>query len=161
MVQRWAKGYTMTEIVVVLTVISILAVVSVPTYLAVRQNVGENSGAAALRGYVAKARQVAGEPGNGYSYPVDLADRLASNDSRIVVSPSFGENTVSVARESGDVVVFARMGSDGSCLVVRDDIATDTQVYGVDRGTANCIASAVAGVSLSGDGTHPTDIDLP
>lgn len=151
----------MTEIVVVLTVIGILAVVSVPTYLAVRGNVSSNNHTMALRGFVAKARQIAAEGGNGYSYPSDLAARLAANDTRIVESASFGEATISVARESSDVVVFTRMGSDGACYAVRDDIATDTQVYGVDPAGASCTASSVSGVVFTGDVVEPTVVEFP
>ncbi len=158
---RNPRGFTITEVVVVLVVTGILATIAVPTYQAIRQNTNRNSQNMALTGYVAKARQVASRVGNQYQYPADLVEELNALDGKISDAASVGENTVSSWRESGEVVVFARLGANGRCYLVRDDIASDTQTYAYDPEPSECRASLANGLGITGELNNPNTIALP
>jgi prepilin-type N-terminal cleavage/methylation domain-containing protein len=158
--RRRKKAFTLTEISIVLVVIGLLAAVAVPTYRATRANTQENSNVLSLAGFVAKARKVASMEGNQYSYPVDLPEVLNGMDDRIVESASFGPQFVSVWRVDSNIVVFAQMDEGGKCMIVRDDIASDTQKYAMDASTSNCMASETSGVLIEGSTTQPNVVDL-
>lgn len=159
--QRGKRGFTLTEVVVVLVVLGILSTIAVPTYHAVRQATNRKTQNMSLTGYVAKARQVASRPGNQYQYPANLVEDLTALDERITDGASTGETVVSGWRASADVVVFARLGSNGGCYLIQDDIVADEQTYAYDADPSQCVASGSYGLSITGGIDNPNNLDLP
>ena len=158
---RARRGFTLTEIVIVLMVIAILGTIAVPTYHAVRGNTERNKQGLTLLGYVSKARQVAARDGNMYQYPADLIAQMSATDPKVTDGASVNENMISGRRVDADVVVFAAMSNDGRCYIIKDDIASDAQTYAIDPNPVACEALKAAGLDITGAQEDPNNVDLP
>ena len=158
---RRRRGFTLTEIVIVIMVIGILGTIAVPSYQAVRRGTERNSHTMTLLGYTSKARQIAAREGNQYQYPADLIAELVAIDAKVSDGVSPNENVISGWRESTDAVVFARRGNDGRCYIVRDDIASDAQTYAFDPDPSACEAARTNGLAITGSRENPNSIELP
>ncbi len=157
---RARRGFTLSEITIILVVLGVLAGVFIPAYLAVHNNSADAGGAMALSGAVTQARGVAARQGNHYQYPADLAVELDSMNPKYTDAAAFSNTDVSVYRSSSDVAYFATLIDGKRCVVARDDIATDTQTYAVDEENSACVAANADGKVITGTYDKPSTIDV-
>jgi len=157
---RTRRGFTLSEITIILVVLGILTTVGIPTYIAVHNNVANTSGSMVLTGAVSQARRVASRQGNHYQYPADLAVALDSMNSKYTDTAAFNNTDVSVYRSSSDVAYFATLIEGERCVIVKDDITTDTQVYAVDNENSDCTAANADGKLITGTYELPNTIDI-
>jgi prepilin-type N-terminal cleavage/methylation domain-containing protein len=156
---RRSRAFTITEVVVSLIVLGILATIAVPVFSTVRQNTEVHNDTMGLRGAVAAARDVAGRS-DTYTYPADLVAVLAAMDARYISEAATSANSVSVHRAAADIAYFTTIGADGACVVVRDDITTDTQTYARDTSGSLCNAAAATAVAVTGTYLKPNVVVL-
>jgi Tfp pilus assembly protein FimT len=157
---RARRGFTLSEITIILVVLGVLSGVFIPTYLAVHNKSANTSGSMTLSGAVSQARGVAARQGNHYQYPSDLAVVLDSMNPKYTDAAAFSNTDVSVYRSTSDIAYFATLIEGKRCVVVKDDIATDTQMYAVDSENTDCIAANADGMVITGTYDNPSTIDV-
>jgi type II secretory pathway pseudopilin PulG len=150
------------EILVSLSILALLGTILLPTFRNVLESNSRTGRNMVLTGAVAAARSVAAREGNSYAYPVSLAADLAAIDARYVAVAASGRDEVSVHRAGADRVFFAMWSEPGVCIVVIDNVDTETQLWGVDTAAELCDAQNVELTEDSVVGTmlEPTEITM-
>jgi len=151
----------MTEAVVTLLVLGVLAVLAVPTYQGVRDGLEEEKRTIILSGYAVKARNIASEAGNQYRYPTDIVAQLAAMDTKITSGESNNTGVISVRRVDDETILMSSVNDQGWCYVILDSIATDIQMYAYDKTPAECSAADVDHTEVVGTQAVPNAIDIP
>lgn len=151
----------MTEAVITLSVLAILAVLAVPTYQGVRDGLEEEKRTIILSGYVVKARSIASEAGNQYRYPADVVAQLTALDAKITSGASNNTGIISARRIDDETILMVSVNDQGWCYAILDSIATDTQTYAYDKTPTGCNAADVDHTEISGTQGEPNAIDIP
>lgn len=158
--RKIGRGFTLTEIVVALMVVSIVGALAVPTYMAVTGSKEDEKSTTILTGYVAKARSIASRPGNQYRYPADVVAQLTALDTKITAGDSYGAGIVSARRIDDETILLVSANDRGWCYAILDSIANDTQTYAYDKTPDGCNATNVVHTDITGTLATPAEIDI-
>jgi type IV pilus assembly protein PilA len=135
-----SRGFTMVELLMVVTIIGILLAIAVPTFLGVRKNANDRAAQTVVRHLLISARAVAsdGEP---------AATIQAGEPALRVVAPdaagraSHSEVSVLVDELGGHTyVILASRSTSGACFALLEPESGHTQYQRHDSGS--CTANA-------------------
>lgn len=136
-----------------LVIVAILALIAIPSYVAVQRRTDRISQATKLSAVAVRARQFSVD--THYRYPADLLARLNAYDPAWGSGPSTGPEHISVAVLDDRRLVAAVRTGDGSCAVLADDLAGDTYLWAYDPDAVDCDAAVAAGHFGEITGTNP------
>lgn len=122
-------GFTLIEVVIVMSVIIILAVVAIPKFLRARYNANESSAIATMKLYVTELESYRSNQ-NPPAYPSDLAT-LAS-ETPAYLDGLLGQDP---ATKQGYTFTYAQVSENEYALTAEpaDDGVTGTRVFYVDE----------------------------
>jgi type II secretory pathway pseudopilin PulG len=144
-----------------LSLLAILSVLVVPTYLRVQGGLEEEKQTIILSGYVVKARSIASAAGNQYRYPADVVAQLTALDAKITSGGSNSPGIISARRIDDATILMALVNDQGWCYAILDSTTTDTQTYAYDKTTTECNAADIDHIEISGTQGEPNAIDIP
>jgi prepilin-type N-terminal cleavage/methylation domain-containing protein len=141
--RRRDDGFTLVEIMTVVTVIAVLLLIGIPAFLGARSRANDRSAQASLRHAFSNAKTIFADT-DSYAGVTVAALSKAETSLSFTSGDSGGPGVVSVDPRGSDIVLAARSQS-GVCFAIGDGGPAGTVFQNLGP-VAHCNASAVSSV---------------